>query len=264
MNDIDIRELCEKYNIPYIKREWQRVLNRIPDCELSFKKYCAIMKLPAYRNFTYEDTDELNGDDTMNKYRIIALVGKAGAGKDYLMRAALSALPGLHEIVTGTTRPPREGEQQGKEYWFMSDEQFEAYEANGEMLETTIFNNWHYGTPFSSLSLEHMNIAVVNPEGVRAMLSNPRVEVYPIFVDVRAKTRLLRQLDRELAPNVDEIIRRYSADEKDFENIDFDFSAVVRNESAFDAALAVQTIRELCEEIVSGQNCSNHIIRNLK
>lgn len=264
MSEIDIKALCKEYNIPYIKTEWERVLARYHDYDVSFKRYRAKMKLAAYRAFTYEDSDELNGDDKMNKYKIIALVGKAGAGKDFLMRAALTALPGLHEIVTSTTRPPREGEQLGKEYWFMSDQQFEAYEANGEMLESTVFNNWHYGTPLSSLSLEHINIAVVNPAGVRAMLAHPQVEVYPIYVDVPAKTRLLRQLDRELAPDVNEIIRRYLADETDFDNIDFDFSAVVANVSAFDAALAVQTIRKLCENIVSGQNCSNHIIQNLK
>jgi guanylate kinase len=44
----------------------------------------------------------------------------------------------------------------------------------------------------------------------------PEVEVYPIFIEASDKTRLLRQLNREKDPDVKEIVRRFHADEEDF------------------------------------------------
>ena len=51
-------------------------------------------------------------------YKIIALIGEAGTGKDSLMQAILGLQPDLHEIVSCTTRPKREGEAHGVNYFY--------------------------------------------------------------------------------------------------------------------------------------------------
>ena len=157
----------------------------------------------------------------MNKIKIIALCGMAGSGKDTILKNVLKTYPQLHEIVSCTTRPPREGEINGKNYYFISNEEFAQKMYNMEMLECTVFNDWCYGTPLSSLDKNKVNIGVFNLDGLEILLEDSRLDLTIFFVDAPKKTRLLRQLNRENNPDVDEIIRRYQTDEHDFKHIDF-------------------------------------------
>ena len=149
-------------------------------------------------------------------YKIVTLSGKAGAGKDRLMHEVRKVLPELHEIVSCTTRPKREGEVDGVNYHFLTHEEFAERLADGTMVEATIFNDWCYGSCLEHMSEDGINIGVYNPEGVGILQCIPNVSVYSIFVDAPDKVRLLRQLERETNPDVKEIVRRFGADETDF------------------------------------------------
>jgi guanylate kinase len=59
--------------------------------------------------------------------------------------------PGLELSVSATTRPPRPGEEDGREYWFLSDEEFEKRLQNGEFLEHAEYAGNRYGTLRSEL-----------------------------------------------------------------------------------------------------------------
>ncbi len=154
-------------------------------------------------------------------YRIVAIIGKAGSGKDSIMQGFLEQNPNLHEIVSCTTRPPREGERDGVNYHFLTGEQFADRVLNGEMLEATCFNDWFYGTGYESLRSDCVNIGVFNPTGIESLMAHPGILLKVYYVRAGDKERLLRQLNREDDPDVDEIIRRYKADMIDFENIEF-------------------------------------------
>lgn len=52
----------------------------------------------------------------IGSYKILAIIGEAGSGKDTLMQEVLKVNHNLHEIVSFTTRPPREGEKDGINY----------------------------------------------------------------------------------------------------------------------------------------------------
>lgn len=179
----------------------------------------------------------------MNKVKIIALFGKAGSGKDTILRALINKFPDRYnEIVSCTTRPPREGEQEGVNYHFLTVEQFTEKVLNGDMLEATEFNNWHYGTALSSLSTEKINVGVFNPEGIRCLMEDNFVDLIAYYVQVGDKERLIRQLIREVDPDVKEIIRRFSADEKDFEDLeDIDYQVII-NQDKNDVFRAVDLI----------------------
>lgn len=169
----------------------------------------------------------------MNKIQIIAICGKAGAGKDTLLRKVIRSARTsifLHEIVSCTTRPPREGEIDGVNYHFLTNEEFAQKILNREMLEATIFNDWCYGTALQSLNTNKVNIGVFNPEGIETLLEDPRINLRVYYVDVPGKERLLRQLNREESPDVNEIIRRYKADEEDFMDLDFDYYTVFNDD----------------------------------
>lgn len=162
-------------------------------------------------------------------YNIIALIGEAGSGKDYTMKRVRAANPALHEIVSCTTRPMREGEIDSVNYFFYSKEDFEKKYFNNEMLETSMFNNWLYGTSYDSLKEDEINIGVFNPEGVRSLLTRSDCNVIVFWIQTNDKIRLLRQLNREENPNVREVVRRFKADYNDFDNIDFNYINLINN-----------------------------------
>lgn len=78
--------------------------------------------------------------------RLIVVSGPSGAGKSTLIRDAL-ALPDLAYSVSATTRPPREGEVDGREYLFISREEFERWISEGRFLEWAEYSGNLYGTP---------------------------------------------------------------------------------------------------------------------
>lgn len=151
---------------------------------------------------------------------LVAILGKAGAGKDTIAKELVKRNPDWNAIVSCTTRPKRENEIDGVDYHFLTEEMFAQKVLNGDMLEATSFNNWFYGTMNSSLK-EGVNIGVVNPTGYDCFMEShiPGIQVVGFYVDCSAKQRVLRQLNRENDPDVNEIIRRYSADETDFAHI---------------------------------------------
>lgn len=187
----------------------------------------------------------------MNKINIIAICGKAGAGKDTLLRKIMQIEDTkmfLHEIVSCTTRPPREGEVNGVNYHFMTNEEFAQKILKGEMLEATIFNDWCYGTALQSLDVNKVNIGVFNPEGIETLLQDSRINLRVYYVDVPSKERLIRQLNREEFPDVDEIIRRYKADEEDFMDLDFNYYTVFNDDKK---DTMTETVRDIIHYALS-------------
>ena len=153
---------------------------------------------------------------------VVALVGKAGAGKDTVAKELATANPNWHTIVSCTTRPKREGEKEGVNYYYLTDEEFQNKVEQGDLLEATCFNGWHYGTLKSSLN-DGVNVGVFNPEGFDSLVSFEKTEeiiLFGYFIDASDKIRMMRQLCRETDPDVAEICRRYFADKDDFEMID--------------------------------------------
>jgi guanylate kinase len=154
----------------------------------------------------------------MSKYKVIAICGKSASGKDTLLRCTIMNYMWLHKIINCTTRPPRENEVDGKNYHFLSLEEFAHKDAiEGKMIEVTKFREWYYGTSVEDLSLDTINIGVFNPAGIYALMQREDVDLYVVQVVASDKTRLLRSLTREDNPDVDEIVRRYLADKEDFE-----------------------------------------------
>ena len=94
--------------------------------------------LPIQSNDTTEECLHLG--------RLIVLTGPSGVGKGTLMRSLLQRHPELYYSVSVTTRSPRPGEIDGKNYYFLSRNQFEQLVAEGEFLEWAEFAGNYYGT----------------------------------------------------------------------------------------------------------------------
>lgn len=86
-------------------------------------------------------------EERLHLGRLIVLTGPSGVGKGTLMRSLLKRHPELYYSVSVTTRSPRPGEIDGKDYYFISRSKFEQLLAEGEFLEWAEFAGNYYGTP---------------------------------------------------------------------------------------------------------------------
>lgn len=86
---------------------------------------------------------------------LVVVSGPAGSGKSTLVERLIAENPAnARRAVTATTRCPRPGEVDGKDYYFLCREEFTRMIAEGEFLEYTEFNGNLYGTPRHSLDRE--------------------------------------------------------------------------------------------------------------
>ena len=157
---------------------------------------------------------------------ILILCGKAASGKDTLKRYIVEAseLSGIefNNVVNTTTRPPREGEVDGVNYHFCSAEEMTKKILNDEMAEAVLFNDWVYGTENKALSEDKLNVGIFNLEGIEALRQNPNHNIFAVYLDVEDSVRLIRYLNREnmTKEKINEMFRRYKADEIDFADVD--------------------------------------------
>ena len=166
----------------------------------------------------------------MNKYKVIAFFGPSASGKDTLAKQVCSTFPDHTNFITShTTRPPRDYEVHGKDYYFVSEKEFTRMVLNYELMEAASYREWFYGTSYKALDPNRTNIGVFNLQGMNAIVEDPKLEVLPIYVRADDKVRLLRSLHREVSPDCDEICRRFQADKKEFSDIDFYYISLDNN-----------------------------------
>ena len=78
--------------------------------------------------------------------RVFVITGPSGVGKGTLIRTLLERVPALELSVSATTRAPRPGEQDGVDYHFLSDDEFERRVRAGEFVEHARYSGRRYGT----------------------------------------------------------------------------------------------------------------------
>ncbi|MGV2828882.1 guanylate kinase [Myxosarcina sp. GI1(2024)] len=83
----------------------------------------------------------------MSTGKLIAIVGPSGVGKGTIVRSLQQRHPEIYLSVSATTRQPRPGEVEGKDYYFLSKSEFEEAIAAGEFLEWAKYAENYYGTP---------------------------------------------------------------------------------------------------------------------
>lgn len=170
-------------------------------------------------------------NESNDKIKLIALFGESSAGKDSIQDWLITVLKNGHKMISYTSRPMRDYEREGKQYHFITHDNFKELIAQGKMLEYTYFNNWYYGTPENELQPRAFNVGVFNPMGIRFLLQySDKIDVLPVWIKANDKTRLLRSLNREINPDCEEICRRFLADKYDFSQIDFDYEIYLNDD----------------------------------
>ncbi len=172
--------------------------------------------------------------------RLIVLTGPSGVGKGTLMRSLLERHPDLYYSVSATTRSPRPGEIDGKNYYFISRSKFEQLVAEGEFLEWAEFAGNYYGTPregvLNQIHSGRLVVLEIDLEGARQIrVSFPialRIFILPPSFDELEKRIRDRAQDSEEAiarrlRRAQEEIR--AADEFDIKIVNDDFETALND-----------------------------------
>lgn len=163
----------------------------------------------------------------INMGKLFYIMGKSASGKDTLYQLLLQDHTlSLHHVVPYTTRPIREGEQEGEAYHFVDKAGLDRMEEQGKVIEVrcyhTCHGDWYYFTADDGqIDLERGNYLMIGTlesyEKTRAYLGEE--QVVPIYIEIEDGERLQRALNRERIqkePKYQEMCRRFLADSEDF------------------------------------------------
>ena len=151
---------------------------------------------------------------------LYALIGKSGAGKDVLKNALVERDNFIH-ITTTTSRPVREGEVEGREYHFISEEEFLKKIENNEFAEyrtyNTVFGTWYYGSPMCEIDKDKDYVIILDIGGAKKFLeSYKETPTKVIYIEAPDSIREERAKLRDKNFNKAEWDRRLIDDEKVF------------------------------------------------
>lgn len=171
--------------------------------------------------------------------KIFYIMGKSSSGKDTIYKRLLEDKGlDLCNIVLYTTRPMRQGEQPGREYYFVKEESFREFQDQRKIIEArtyqTVYGPWIYFTADDGqIRLEKKNyLGIGTLESYMNMKKYYGEEnVFPLYIEVEDGERLKRAIRREELqpePKYAEMCRRFLADEEDFSEENLKKAGILR------------------------------------
>ena len=159
--------------------------------------------------------------------KIFYIMGKSSSGKDTIYKKIREKLPQLKRITPYTTRPIREGETDGVEYFFVDEERLNELKEKERVIEVRSYNTkcgiWTYFTADDGqidLDSDNNYLYIGTLEAYKGMRKYYGEEnVIPFYIYVEPGERLSRAVERERRqenPKYTELCRRFIADEEDF------------------------------------------------
>jgi len=192
--------------------------------------------------------------------KIYYMMGKSASGKDTLYKEIRERCPELKTVTLYTTRPVRDGERNGVEYFFVTKDILDEYEQQGKVIElrtyNTVHGDWHYATlDDGQVDLSKNDYIILGtPESYVKMKAYYGEEnLFPVYIEVEDGERLKRALARELSqekPKYAEMCRRFLADQKDFSEEKLLEAGITRK---FINADKTQCLEEILGEIRYGK-----------
>jgi len=188
---------------------------------------------------------------------VLVVTGPSGAGKGTLIRELLRRVPDLGVTVSATTRDRRPGEEEGREYWFLTPEDFLARIEAGDFLEHVEYVSGHrYGTLRSELeriqSNDHVPLLELETEGALRVKSEVPGAV-TIFISATVD-ELERRLRERATESTGEIGERIALAREQLDQAG-DFDHVVRNE---ELEPAVEELVELVRGLLTPAGTMSH------
>lgn len=170
--------------------------------------------------------------------KICYIMGKSSSGKDTVFKKLKEMLPQFRTITLYTTRPIREGETDGVEYYFTDEKKLERMEKQGTVIEMRAYDTkcgvWKYYTADDGqIDLDKYHYLVIGTlqsyESMRRYFGKDRL--VPVYIEVEDGERLARALMRERQqnePKYSEMCRRFLADQEDFSEENLNNAGIIK------------------------------------
>lgn len=180
-----------------------------------------------------------------NNGMLVVLSGPAGSGKDTVISELFKSDFDITKSVSMTTRKPRDGETDGIDYMFVSEDDFLDAVENGELLEYARYGVNYYGTPKGPVDkwLEdgHIVILKIDVEGA----GNIR-KIYPDTVSIFIMPPSMQILEKRLrdrgSEDEEDVLRRLKIAFNEIERCRNEYDYVVINDDLQDAVDDIKTI----------------------
>lgn len=150
-------------------------------------------------------------------HKRIILAGPGASGKDHMRK--LLENRGFKYAVSYTTRPPRPGEMDARDYFFLTESECQHMKDNGEFYEAIDFNGWTYGTSMKQFYED--DVFIMTPSGIEHIKPEDRKNCFIIYFDIDEEIRKDRLSSRIMPGH--SVEARLQADRDLFEGFtDFD------------------------------------------
>ena len=186
--------------------------------------------------------------------KIYYVMGKSSSGKDTIYKKMLERHPWFRTIVPYTTRPIREGERDGVEYFFVDAERLREMQESEQVIEVRSYNTrcgiWTYFTADDGqIDLDaHDYLVIGTLVSYRALREYFGEEkLIPVYIEVDDGLRLARAVERErrqAEPKYTELCRRFLADEEDFSEENLSRAGITRRFENGDLDACLEEIEE--------------------
>lgn len=186
--------------------------------------------------------------------KIYYVMGKSSSGKDTIYKKLLEACPRFRTIVPYTTRPIREGERDGAEYFFVDEEKLREMQETGQVIEVRCYNTrcgvWTYFTADDGqIDLDAYDYLVIGTlvsyRALREYFGEEKL--IPVYIEVENGLRLARAVERERSqsePRYQELCRRFLADEEDFSEKNLSRAGITRRFENRDLDTCLEEIKK--------------------
>ena len=189
--------------------------------------------------------------------KIFYLMGKSASGKDTIYKRIMERMPELKNIIIYTTRPIREGERDGVEYFFIDEDRLQELQEAGKVIELRAYNTvhgvWKYFTVDDGQAQSPGDLIAIGTLESYVQLKSYFGEdkLVPIYIEVDDGLRLERALSRERqqkVPKYEELCRRFLADAADFSEEKLREAGIVRRFANVDMEECIDEIVKVIEE----------------
>lgn len=190
--------------------------------------------------------------------KLFCIMGKSASGKDTIFRRLIGdERLSLKKVVPYTTRPSRKGEENGRDYYFVSEDKYEKMCRERRIIERrtyqTVNGPWHYFTADDGqIDLSEGSYIIIGTLEAYVQICRyyGKENVIAIYIEVEDAVRLERAFLREKSqkqPNYAEMCRRFLADCEDFSEEKLQEADIVKRYENLDGDICY---RQICEDMM--------------
>ncbi|MCE8163285.1 MAG: dTMP kinase [Candidatus Moeniiplasma glomeromycotorum] len=248
-------------NLPSENRVWKgyfystnkysgEIVNKEPDklTEVKFLSYNTLKASEKHHPYRFYLDIIKRMSNIINQNTLIIIAGGSGTGKS-TVESLLAQDPQIVKLVSTTTRPQREGEEHGQDYYFISKEEFETELEKGRFLEHVVYDGNYYGIHGKVVDLilgtqKKNGVIIVDVEGFRQLKKYCQTKGYnsvSYWFQAESLAKMVEHM-RKRGTSEPEIVRRLIIEEKEKKFAsEFDYTLTVKENSLEETAQQIKT-----------------------